>query len=274
MDIAASPTLALGVVSASLLGSLHCAGMCGGFACLYGGDAARSSMHTARPLLTSHIAYHGGRLAAYVALGTLAGALGAGLDRAGEFAGLQRVAGWVAGAFLIVWGLALLAHALDVRFLPALVRGQLPERSARFIGSALVRFRAQSVGPRAALLGVLTGLLPCGWLWAFVVSAAGTGSALRGAAFMALFWIGTVPALVAIATGVQRATGALQQRLPIVSAMVVIAFGVASLGGHLGVVPGHRHEHLVTAAPPAYAPEVAAPTDSSSRAQSMVGHEH
>lgn len=247
MDIAASPTLALGVVSASLLGSLHCAGMCGGFACLYGGDAARSSMHTARPLLTSHIAYHGGRLAAYVTLGTLAGALGAGLDRAGEFAGLQRVAGWVAGAFLIVWGLALLAHALDVRFLPALVRGQLPERSARFIGSALVRFRAQSVGPRAALLGVLTGLLPCGWLWAFVASAAGTGSALRGATFMALFWIGTVPALVAIATGMRRATGALQQRLPIVSAVVVIAFGVASLGGHLGIASRHQHASPVVA---------------------------
>lgn len=245
MDFAASPTLALGVVSASLLGSLHCAGMCGGFACLYGGDAATG--RGARPLLTGHVAYHGGRLVAYTALGLLAGSLGAGLDRAGELAGLQRIAGWVAGALLIVWGLALLAHALDVRFLPALVRGQLPERSARFIGGALLRFRAQSIGTRAGLLGLLTGLLPCGWLWAFVVSAAGTGSAVRGAAFMALFWLGTVPALVAIATGVRRATGALQQRLPIVSAVLVIAFGVASLGGHLGVMPGHGAHDVVVA---------------------------
>lgn len=248
MDIAASPTLALGVVSASLLGSLHCAGMCGGFACLYGGDAAQGHTASARPLLTGHVAYHGGRLAAYTTLGALAGALGAGLDRAGELAGVQRVAGWVAGALLIVWGLALLAHALDVRFLPALVRGQLPERSARFIGSVLVRFRAQSIGTRASLLGLLTGLLPCGWLWAFVVSAAGTGAAWRGAAFMALFWLGTVPALVAIATGVRRATGALQQRLPIVSAMLVIGFGLASLGGRLGVVAGHANHEAHTPA--------------------------
>jgi sulfite exporter TauE/SafE len=168
MDLAASPTLAFGVFAASLLGSLHCAGMCGGFACLYGGDSARSD--GPRSLLTGHLAYHGGRLMAYATLGALAGALGAGLDRAGELAGVQRSAGWIAGALLVLWGLALLAQALDVRFLPTLVRGQVPERAAQFIGRVLLRFQQQTQGVRAALLGVLTGALPCGWLYAFVVS--------------------------------------------------------------------------------------------------------
>ncbi len=242
MDLAASPTLALGVFGASLLGSLHCAAMCGGFACLYGGDAARTA--GPRSLLTGHVAYHGGRLVAYATLGALAGALGAGLDRAGELAGVQRTAGWVAGALLIVWGLALLAQALDVRFLPALVRGQVPERAAQFIGRVLLRFQQQTQGVRAAMLGLLTGALPCGWLYAFVVSAGGTGSAWRGAAFMALFWAGTVPALVAIATGMRRATGALQRRLPLVSAVVVIAFGVVALSGRVGA----RHAHAAPVA--------------------------
>jgi sulfite exporter TauE/SafE len=237
MDIAASPTLALGVLGASLLGSLHCAAMCGGFACLYGGDAARAP--GARPLLTGHLAYHGGRLAAYVTLGAIAGTVGAGLDRAGEWAGVQRAAGWVAGALLVLWGLALLANALDVRVLPALVRGSVPDRSARLIGGLLVRFQRQTQGVRAGLLGLLTGLLPCGWLYAFVVSAAGTGSAWRGAGFMALFWLGTVPALVAIATGMRRASGALQRRLPVVSAVVVIAFGVVALSGRVGMASAH-----------------------------------
>jgi uncharacterized protein len=244
MDLAASPTLAFGVFAASLLGSLHCAGMCGGFACLYGGDAARSD--GPRSLLTGHLAYHGGRLVAYATLGALAGALGAGLDRAGELAGVQRSAGWIAGALLVLWGLALLAQALDVRFLPTLVRGQVPERAAQFIGRVLLRFQQQTQGVRAALLGVLTGALPCGWLYAFVVSAGGTGSAWRGAAFMTLFWAGTVPALVAIAVGMRRATGALQRRLPVVSAVVVIAFGVVALGNRAGVL--HRHDGVVPVA--------------------------
>jgi sulfite exporter TauE/SafE len=242
MDLAASPTLALGVFGASLLGSLHCAAMCGGFACLYGGDAARTA--GPRSLLTGHVAYHGGRLVAYSTLGALAGAFGAGLDRAGELAGVQRAAGWVAGALLIVWGLALLAQALDVRFLPALVRGQVPERAAQVIGRVLLRFQQKTQGVRAAVLGLLTGALPCGWLYAFVVSAGGTGSAWRGAAFMALFWAGTVPALVAIATGMRRATGSLQRRLPLVSAVVVIAFGVVALSGRVSA----RHVHAASVA--------------------------
>lgn len=262
MDAATSPTLALGVFTASVLGSLHCAGMCGGFACLYGGDAGSAGRtksdggapKQARPLLSGHVAYHGGRLVAYASLGAVAGALGAGLDRAGEWAGVQRAAGVIAGVLLVVWGLALLANALEVRFLPALVRGRVPESAAKVIGSILVRFRNQPIAARATVLGLLTGLLPCGWLYAFVVSAGGTGSVWRGAAFMVLFWTGTVPALVAIATGMQRATGALQRRLPLVSAVIVIAFGVVALSGRvsaglrpqtsaLATAPAAEHAH-------------------------------
>ena len=244
MDLATSPTLALGVLGASLVGSLHCAAMCGGFACLYGSDASSPSgtrAALARSPLAGHVAYHSGRLAAYTTLGAVAGAFGAGLDRAGELAGVQRAAGWMAGALLLVWGLALLAQALDVRFLPTLVRGQVPDRAARTIGGVLLRVQQRSHTTRAALLGLLTGALPCGWLYAFVVSAGGTGSAWRGAAFMALFWTGTVPALVAIAVSARRATGALQRRLPLVSALLVIAFGVAALGGRLGARSAHAH---------------------------------
>jgi sulfite exporter TauE/SafE len=183
---------------------------------------------------------------AYTTLGALAGTLGAGLDRAGELAGVQRSAGWAAGALLVLWGIALLAQALDLRVFPALVRGQVPDQAARFIGGVLLRFHQQTHGVRAALLGLLTGALPCGWLYVFVVTAGGTGSAWRGSAFMALFWAGTVPALVAIAVGMRRATGALQRRVPVVSAMVVIAFGVVALGNRAGVL--HRHHAAVPAA--------------------------
>ncbi len=252
MDLSASPTLALGVFGASLLGSLHCVGMCGGFACLYGGDAA-GARGQSRPLLTGHVAYHGGRLLAYATLGAIAGTLGAGLDRVGTLAGVQRSAGVVAGVLLVVWGLALLANALDIRFWPTLVRSSVSDRAARFMGGVLLRFREQSLAVRASVLGVLTGVMPCGWLYAFVVSAGGTGSAWRGAAFMVLFWAGTVPALVAVATGMQRATGALQRRLPVISALLVIGFGIAALSGRLGAASAHANHALAATPVPAHA---------------------
>jgi hypothetical protein len=53
-----SLALLAGVFVASLLGSLHCAGMCGGIACFVGGTAARGRALTL---------YHLGRLLSYAA---------------------------------------------------------------------------------------------------------------------------------------------------------------------------------------------------------------
>jgi sulfite exporter TauE/SafE len=251
MDIAASPTLAFGVLTASLLGSLHCAAMCGGFACLYGSDSAgapSTPSGATKPRLTGHVAYHGGRLAAYASLGAIAGALGASLDQFGALSGVQRTASIVTGALLLVWGAALLAQAFNVRVLPALVGGAVPEGAARLMGSALLLVQQRTVAVRALMLGVLTGLMPCGWLYAFVVTAAGTGSALRGAAFMTLFWLGTVPALVAVAIGMRRASGRLQRSLPVVSALIVIGFGIASLGSRIGAAAAHASHNTSSAA--------------------------
>ncbi len=265
MDFSASPTLALGVFGASLLGSVHCAAMCGGFAAFCGGDAERAG-HGGASRLTGQLGYHGGRLVAYATLGAVAGALGSGFDRVGRLAGVQRAAGYLAGALLVLWGLAMLAHALDVRFLrvPGRTgRSGVSDRAARVIGGVLLHFRERSPGVRASLLGLLTGLIPCGWLYAFVVAAGGTGSAWRGAAFLVLFWAGTVPALVTVAMSMRRATGALGRRLPVVSALLVIGFGLAALGGrlasardhgaHVAVSPaaGHStHDSLATPAIP------------------------
>lgn len=223
MDLSASPTLALGVLSASLLGSVHCAAMCGGFACLAGGSHR----------LTGLAPYHGGRLLAYVVLGAVAGTVGAGLDHMGHWAGVQRAAAIATGLLLVLWGFALLGQQLDVPFLPRFVRAGTPDGAARLIGRILLPLRAQGSGVRALALGLCTGLIPCGWLYAFVFSAGGTGSAWRGAAFMGVFWLGTVPALTAVAIGARKITGPLQRRLPLVSAALVIAIGVLSLGNRL-----------------------------------------
>jgi len=103
---------------------------------------------------------------------------------------------------------------------------------------------------RAWLVGVLTGLLPCGWLWAFVVSAAGTAHSATGAMVMAVFWLGTVPAM----TGVLALGGALvdriRRRMPVISACVLIVLGVSTLAsrwidaGAAGATAPHCHTRM------------------------------
>ena len=51
------------------------------------------------------------------------------------------------------------------------------------------------MGGAPLIAGLATGLMPCGSLFAMWTYAVGTGSAVRGAAVMLCFALGTVPAL-------------------------------------------------------------------------------
>ena len=64
--------LFLSVLVSSLLGSLHCAGMCGPLVAVYAGDDPSRGWRR----LLAHALYSSGRLAAYATVGALAGALG------------------------------------------------------------------------------------------------------------------------------------------------------------------------------------------------------
>ena len=90
---------------------------------------------------------------------------------------------------------------------------------------------------RALVIGLLTTLLPCGWLYMFAFAAAGTGHPVTGAVVMAVFWAGTLPILVSLGAGVQAAVGILGKRLPVVCATALIVVGVMTLLGRMGLEP-------------------------------------
>lgn len=216
--------LALAVLSASLLGSLHCAGMCGGFVAVYAGGLERGG---ARVRLGAHLAYSAGRLAAYASLGAAAGALGAALDATGRLAGVQRAAAVVAGALIVLWGALALAESRGVR-LPRLVAAPALRGLVRRGVEAVA---ARPPAARGLAMGLLTGLLPCGWLYAFVITAAGTGSALAGAATMAVFWLGTLPAMIGVGIGLAVVSAPLRRYVPTACALAMIALGLLSVAG-------------------------------------------
>ncbi len=215
-----TPTIATlsAVLLASLAGSPHCAGMCGVFVAMACGthrDAGR------RAHLRGQLAYHGGRLVGYGALGVLAGTLGGAIDMGARAAGLQHAAAILAATTMLLVGGAWLLRETGMR-LP-----HVP--TPRFVKSTFRSGIAQAdrFGPtgRALAIGLLTVLLPCGWLWAFAIIAAGTASPAWGAAVMATFWIGTVPILAALGLGVGTLRSRLGPRLRAVAAvaMIVIA---------------------------------------------------
>lgn len=213
--------LVVTVFLASLVGSLHCAAMCGPLVAVYAG--ADPSHGWRRGL--GHVFYSGGRLLAYATLGAAAGGLGAALDLAGRLAGIQRVTAIAAGALIALWGLVSLlqARGIDVGrlALPAFVR--------RMLGRVMVQVRDKPPMLRALIIGLASALLPCGWLYAFVVAAAGTSSAARGALVMSVFWAGTVPVMVSLGLGLQAMAGPLRRHLPVISAVALIIVGLLAV---------------------------------------------
>lgn len=217
------------IFASSLLGSLHCMAMCGPLIGLRGGVGSV-------PLALVHAV---GRLTTYAVLGALAGSVGQVLDVAGHLAQVQHVAAVVAGVVILGWGVRAIAIA----------RGwvRVAGSGGALFQRGLVQLRTRRAARRAFVIGVLTGLLPCGWLWAFVVSAAGTASPWTGAAVMATFWLGTVPAMTGLLAFGGAAIERLRRRLPVISACVLIALGLATLAtrwrdaGSAGVTTPHCH---------------------------------
>lgn len=240
----------LAVLSASLLGSMHCAGMCGPF-CGIAVSGGRSKGAAAM----LHAAYHGGRLVTYALVGAAAGAAGAMLDLASTLAGLQPIALALAGGVMVLFGLAEIARIRNWKigltkfghWRPPAAWVRLMQRGQRFAAR-------QSALPRALVIGLLTTLLPCGWLYAFVVTAAGSGGPLQGAAVMATFWVGTLPVLLSLGVGVRRLAGVLGERLPIATAAALVVVGIVTLSGRLTLSAEALAQQVVAESTPDAAP--------------------
>lgn len=214
------------ILVASLLGSLHCAGMCGGLVLFVVGADGTCTKKTRLQL-----AYHGGRGVAYTALGAAAGLLGGVVQGAGDLAGVQHAAAVLAGSLMVVFGIATLLRASGSR-VPKL---RLPTGARRCVEGAHRFALALTPTRRALAVGLLTPLLPCGWLYAFVTAAAGTASPWAGGLVMAGFWLGTLPVLAALGVGLQMLTGPIRSRVPVVSSLIIVGFGVMTALGRVNI---------------------------------------
>lgn len=208
------------VFVASLLGSLHCAGMCGPLLAFLGGTAKgpqAGSSHT-------QWLYHGGRLLTYLMLGAAAGALGTVVNSIGALAGIGTLALIVASGIIAYSGGRMLMQQMGLT-------SSAPPRAHGW-SSRLFSWLARSKMPPALKplsFGLVTTLLPCGWLYTFATTAGATGSWWQGIVVMAAFWLGTLPALVTLAELTRRASGAAQRWLPRAVAVLMLVVGSVGL---------------------------------------------
>jgi len=206
-----------------LLGSAHCVGMCGGFAITLGSAAATWRANLLRQLL-----FGLGRIFTYVAIGAAAGFGGRRLLQIAPFDRMQSWLALGAGVFLVGHGL--------------MATGWIPRRKATVgrpvclqlgLLSTLLRTRG---GAAAVVAGIITGLMPCGLVYAFLALAVSGGTMGRGMAVMACFGLGTMPLLTLFGLGTSLAGLALRQRMLQAAAWCIVLTGAFSIARGSGAL--------------------------------------
>lgn len=165
--------LAAGIISSSFFGSWHCAAMCGPIASL---------MREKKDLWK----YHLSRGLSYTLLGILGGSVGSSF-LGSHVESLRTFATVIMCFFLLGYGIQLLRN----HSAPAFMSWHLPLKPLFKSGSPWI-------------IGSMTALLPCGWLYTYVLAAVATQSPWSGALVMFLFWLGGLPALNALPALVRR----------------------------------------------------------------------
>ncbi len=219
------------IVTASLLGSMHCVGMCGPLAIWASGAGERIG---GRQMALATTLYHVGRLLTYALAGLIAGGAGQLLDMGGQTLGVQLLAARIVGGLMILFGVLRLLQLLALRHARPPTNFPSPAQPS-LITRALLKLRPfvfrLPVAARGLVTGLLTAFLPCGWLYLFALVAAGTGSIVMGPVVMIAFWIGTVPALVGLVTGTQALALRFRRVIPVGAAVLLIVGGCYTAAG-------------------------------------------
>ncbi len=204
------------------LGSLHCIGMCGPIVLALPVGTQRMFRYTVGRLL-----YNLGRVVTYSIMGGVLGLVGAGLS----FAFLQQNVSIIAGATIL---LAMVVRRFSRVALPSpLSPAHLLLRLQGKIASLL----RESALPPLFFLGVLNGVLPCGFVYLAITTAAVTADVFQGMLFMTGFGIGTMPAMVGFSFFPRLVSRGLRAKISRILPAFTILVGVLLIvrGMNLGI---------------------------------------
>lgn len=159
--------------------------------------------------ITTIALYHTGRLLGYMGLGYFSGYLGLSLTHMS----------WVP----TMMGLSFITIGIVSLF-------KKPDMTIPIFSTLLnwiVSLRSKlSATLYAFIIGLGSIFLPCGWLYTFVLSVSQTKNPVAGAGFLALFWLGTLPALTISPYLIKRYLGSLNHSI---SALIYVLVGIVTL---------------------------------------------
>lgn len=204
-------TIFLSALLLGLMGSFHCAGMCGPIAI-----ALPLHGNTLPQKIFGGTLYNIGRTLTYGMMGAVFGLLGQGL----QLIGFQQKVSVIMGAIMII----------SVLF-PALFKHQYSMNKSWFSGVAKLKTTISKMFAIRSFqslffIGMLNGLLPCGLVYMAIAGAIGTGGVAEGALYMILFGLGTVPMMLAISLAGNVLSLAVRKKINQLIPVLVVIVGL------------------------------------------------
>ena len=208
----------ISIITIAFLGSLgHCIGMCGGIVIAYSsakidGKSPKSAQAIA------HLIYSLGRITTYTAMGAIFGAIGGVLSFSHTAIATLTI---IAGVFMVLAGLSLIGK---LKFLTILEHSFSGTSWYQKIFRETIQSKSLS---SFYILGLLNGLLPCGLVYFFAVTAASTGSPIWGAFVMFIFGVSTIPSLFTLGffAGIFTKSN-IRKAMMSLASIVVIVYGL------------------------------------------------
>lgn len=224
------------MMALGFLGSFgHCVGMCGPLTVALGLSQQGQEQGREPGSRWQQVQFHGllnlGRLISYTLVGLGIGAIGSVLLASGQMAGigseLRRLVAIFTGILLVWLGL----HQIRPGLVPALpllhpiLQGKLHDR----LQTALAQVSQQHQWWTPALLGLVWGLIPCGFLYTAQIKAAETGSLWGGATTMAAFGIGTLPLMLGVGVSAGMVSRDRRSQLHRLGGWITLIVGIMTL---------------------------------------------
>ena len=137
----------------------------------------------------AHLLYSLGRVTTYTLLGALFGSLGGVITYSSTANGILLI---VTGVLMFLAGLSLLGK---LKFLTLIEHSFSSSKIYKQTFYKILNSKSHS---SFFTLGMLNGLLPCGFVYFFAITAASTAQALYGALVMFIFGLSTIPAMFSL----------------------------------------------------------------------------
>jgi sulfite exporter TauE/SafE len=162
--------------------------MCGGIVLAY--STIKVEPQSSKVSKTfAHLLYNFGRVFTYTLLGAIFGALGG----VATFSNLANGSLLIfAGVVMILAGLSLMGK---IKFLTVI---EHTLSSSSFYKKSFQSILHSKSNMSFFVLGMLNGLLPCGFVYFFAITAAATASPFYGALVMFIFGMSTIPAMFSL----------------------------------------------------------------------------